>query len=369
MPIEANPDGVLDIENATLRSRNIASLTNMVAGNDVIRGSAAPTLEVYGDPSNDGGVLPTLEIVSNVEAAGSTFTRLTSNAGVFTIQSGTAGTTDSKGDIAFTSIGGDTEHMRIQGSSGNVGIGTTDPGNSLHVYKAADEGTSGLFIEKASGGAGTTAALFFGVTATSETTNTGIPKAAIFYERTLVNGRGDIKFCNDEIDDTNAVTTAAADTRMIIKNDGKVGVANPSPYHTLDVTGTFRATDSLGLGGAGNARPIQLTKTATIVNNYPSVDFFFTNLSGGWNPFIVEVLGYAINVSGTTAETLRRYTAVYGINSSGAINYLAGPITRINDTNISVVYTLGTRRVRCQLDDLRSYSGIYATITSFSGVI
>jgi hypothetical protein len=133
MPIQAEPDGTLDVENATLRSRNIVSLTSLVAGNDVVRSTAAPTLEVYGDPSNDGGVLPTLELVSNVGAAGSAFTRLTSNAGVFTIQSGTNGTTNSKGDIAFSSIGGDTEHMRIQGSTGNVGIGTVSPGKKLEI--------------------------------------------------------------------------------------------------------------------------------------------------------------------------------------------------------------------------------------------
>ena len=43
MPIQANVDGILDIENATLRSRNIVSLTNMVAGNDVVRGFASAT--------------------------------------------------------------------------------------------------------------------------------------------------------------------------------------------------------------------------------------------------------------------------------------------------------------------------------------
>jgi len=133
MPIEVGPSGTLDIENATLRSRNIVALTSLVAGNDVVRSSAAPTLEVYGDPSNTGGLLPRLELVSNVEAVGSAFTRLTSNAGVFTIQSGTAGTGDSKGDIAFSSIDGTTEHMRIQGSTGNVGIGTTNPGKKLEI--------------------------------------------------------------------------------------------------------------------------------------------------------------------------------------------------------------------------------------------
>jgi hypothetical protein len=126
MPIQAEPDGTLDVENATLRSRNIVSLTNMVAGNDEVRSSAAPTLEVYGDPSH-GGTEPTLELVSNTSnTVSTTFTRLTSNAGVFTIQSGTDGTADSKGDIAFSSVGGTTERMRIQGSTGNVGIGKTE---------------------------------------------------------------------------------------------------------------------------------------------------------------------------------------------------------------------------------------------------
>ena len=137
MPIQAN-EGVLDIENATLRSSAIATLTNFVAGNDVIRATGAPTLEVYGDPNN-GGTEPTIEIVSNVDAgASSTFTRLTSNAGVFTIQSGTNAATDSRGDIAFTSIGGatETEHMRIHGSTGNV-----------YVSSNLEVGTANLFVD------------------------------------------------------------------------------------------------------------------------------------------------------------------------------------------------------------------------------
>ena len=134
MPIQAN-EGVLDIENATLRSNAIVTLTNLVTGNDVVRSLNAPTLEVYGDPNN-GGTEPTIEIVSNVDAgASSTFTRLTSNAGVFTIQSGTNSVADSKGDIAFTSIGGATEHMRIQGSTGDISVSSnlTVNGNILYT--------------------------------------------------------------------------------------------------------------------------------------------------------------------------------------------------------------------------------------------
>jgi hypothetical protein len=118
---------------------------------------------------------------------------------------------------------------------GNVGIGTNSLANSLHVYKAAAEATSGLLIEKANDGIPTCAALFFGVNASTE--NPGIAKAAIFYERNLVNGRGDIKFCNDSVNDANPVSTAAADTRMIIKNDGNVGMGTMSPACALDIAG------------------------------------------------------------------------------------------------------------------------------------
>ena len=151
MPIAANPDGVLDIENATLRSREIATLSNFVAGNDEIRSSGAPVVEIYGDPANVDGVLPTLELVSNTGAVtGSSFTRFTSNAGVLTLQSGTNGDNNSKGDIAFSSIGGVTEHMRIKGSSGNVGIGIPNPSVLLDLKRDSVNGCTIKF--ESSGG-------------------------------------------------------------------------------------------------------------------------------------------------------------------------------------------------------------------------
>ena len=124
-------------------------------------------------------------------------------------------------------------------TNGQLGIGTTTPDNLLHVYKANNDETSGILIEKASGSIPTAAALFFGVASTTETNNNGIPKAAIFYERNLVNGRGDIKFCNDAVDDTNPVSTAASDTRMIIKNNGRVGIGTVSPNEKLHVAGNI----------------------------------------------------------------------------------------------------------------------------------
>ena len=112
-----------------------------------------------------------------------------------------------------------TERVRIL-NGGNVGIGTANPTNSLHVYKAAGEATSGLLIEKASGTAGTAAALLFGTSHPSETTNVGIAKAGIFFERTTPNGRGDLKFCVDNVDDTNNV--GVSDAALKITNEGYI---------------------------------------------------------------------------------------------------------------------------------------------------
>jgi hypothetical protein len=144
MPIGASA-GTLDIENATLRSNAIAVLTNLVAGNDQVRQSGPPALEVYGDPSH-GGNEPRLELVSNIaDTASNSFTRLTSNAGVFSIETGTSGTSDN-GTITFG--GFQNERLRIT-SDGNVGVGTDNPDKKLHVYTTASESNSQLFLQSA----------------------------------------------------------------------------------------------------------------------------------------------------------------------------------------------------------------------------
>ena len=127
MPIEGSA-GTLDIENATLRSNAIAVLTNLVTGNDRVRESGAPALEVYGDPSN-GGNEARLEMVSNTATVSSSaFTRLTSNAGVLSVKTGT----DASDNGTITFGGFANERLRIT-SDGKVGIGKTDPGASLDV--------------------------------------------------------------------------------------------------------------------------------------------------------------------------------------------------------------------------------------------
>ena len=284
MPIQAEPDGTLDVENATLRSRNIVSLTNMVAGNDVVRSTAAPTLEVYGDPSNDGGVLPTLELVSNVGAAGSAFTRLTSNAGVFTIQSGTDGTTDSKGDIAFSSVGGSTERMRIQGSTGRVGIGEVSPTQLIHARGTGPQ----LFIE----GATNENAVIRGSSGPSFRDKYHEISMG-FYALPTFGTSNYIDFKVNEGGESNSPST-----RMRIRGDGNVGIGITNPPETLTVQ-HINIAPSFGLRRG----------------SYGDYVVYMKNTNGSFTT--VNTSSDAVLLVGKGSSTNRSINAVGSINANG----------------------------------------------------
>ena len=343
MPIQAEPDGTLDVENATLRSRNIVSLTSMVAGNDVVRDTAAPTLEVYGDPSNDGGVLPTFELVSNVDATGSAFTRLTSNAGVFTIQSGTDGTADSKGDIAFSSIGGTTERMRIQGSTGNVGIGTDDPGYKLHVEDGSNprimlENTdtvlnlnqdigSILFKQNDSNSPAT------GIIGKIRMSSVIAPDRATFYGESanMIFSVGN--FANDD----------ANIDALTIRGNGNVGIGTDDPAQKLDVGGyakfgntSIKTGGPFGSGTGGVYTGISLnggTGGGTVLF-FVSINSSSADASASWI--------FAIRKYYSGAESRYPWPAYATVLSSG------GPqtpsITLYTDSGGILKYTFGQNR-------------------------
>ena len=251
MPIDASPSGTLDIENATLRSREIVALTNMVAGNDVVR-SDGPALEVYGDPG------PRLELVSNTLAvATATFTRLESNVGVFSIQSGTDASTN--GPITFGGFA--NERMRIT-SDGNVGVGTVDPRDITHIWKNGNNDDHGLLIEQNNSGTGS-ATLKFGVAHTTEST-AGLSKAGIFFKRGNTNGRGDLLFCMDNTDDTNDVDTS--DAALTIYRDGNVGIGRTNPLSPLDVKAKKGILTAASLSDLYSNASVMITGTAESVD-------------------------------------------------------------------------------------------------------
>jgi hypothetical protein len=69
-------------------------------------------------------------------------------------QSGTSETTNSKADFNFTSMNNGTNFMKIQGSTGRVGINKTAPTTQLHIKQGADDSTAhGIQIERSTSGA------------------------------------------------------------------------------------------------------------------------------------------------------------------------------------------------------------------------
>lgn len=95
----------------------------------------------------------------------------------------------------------------LNGTSGNVGIGTGSPGNRLHIYKSS--GTS--YLQISDGTSGITSGLRVGM-----------------------NGSGGAYIINDETNSLNL--GAGGTTHMTITNLGNVGIGTSAPANPLNVT-------------------------------------------------------------------------------------------------------------------------------------
>lgn len=341
MPIDASPSGTLDIENATLRSREIVALTNMVAGNDVVR-TDGPALEVYGDPG------PRLELVSNTAATDgtATFTRLESNVGVFSIQSGADASTN--GPITFGGFA--NERMRID-ADGKVGVGTTNPTDLLDVHYPSPSygsfaGTEEGSLTVSAGAEHSNAVIYF----RSPFDAAAPAKRAIFSKGGSFSGGGSggLHFCLESSAD-NTTKVGLADSRMFIGQDGNVGIGSNAPTSRLDITQDF--------GGNGPGVPV-----AKIVADDGGIQFGvqvgektvspFTRTSlravdNGETVFIVDGFNKRVGIGrtdpGHLLDLYKNVTngAVIGLKSSGSFEATIGKKSSSSQDN-SLQFTNNT---------------------------
>src|SRR3989338_1617882 len=126
-------------------------------------------------------------------------------------------------DMTFK-LGG-TEYMRIQGGSGNVGIGTTGPQTLLHV-----DGTTGAASIITGNDRG------FGVRNAAGTANLRVIYVGASNEMVIGNGADDIRLFTNN---------AAPAVQVRITSTGNVGIGTASPTRTLHVSGNANITGNL----------------------------------------------------------------------------------------------------------------------------
>jgi hypothetical protein len=325
MPIDASPSGTLDIENATLRSREIVALTNMVAGNDVVR-SGGPALEVYGDPSH-GGNEARLELVSNTANTISTsFTSLTSNAGVLSVKTGT----DASDNGTITFGGFSNERLRIT-SDGKVGVGTTDPTTKFTLYGDNTQDEGGLLmkvVDDVNLNNGFTGIGLGGYT----NGNIQVAKSAIIHERNAFYGRGNLMFCNSDTADTVDVSNTHA--RMTITSTGNVGIGKTDPESALDVIGNL---DISGVSSGWRRQVFQDEYTTNVTKSWKRI----AHVPGGSGVLRIHgvIGGHARNTTGEGQAIIDvMFVARSGADIKG---YISGRIPTTTGLNIEARGTTG----------------------------
>jgi len=134
------------------------------------------------------------------------------------------------------------EHMRILGSNGNVGIGTTDPDNKLHVVG----GTDTLYLEKSTAGGGV------GIKFTDDTSKNQHGYLRYYHLNTESFGTGNcFRFSSTEDSETLACGGA-----LLIGVDGKDNGVAVNGRKNLFIQSTYNGNTSQNYGwwlGAQNA--------------------------------------------------------------------------------------------------------------------
>ena len=177
-----------------------------------------------------------------------------------------------------TNAGNYTEFMTIK-KDGNVGIGTTNPAEKIHIYENSSTDYLQARFENANSSGGRAGIQLKNGTHTlnlQQNNGYGI----------LENyGTGGMNFYQKGTGSYYFKTTDSNTDRMYIGNDGKVGIGRTNPAYLLDVNGSLRTNDSVYLYqdiflGSGNNERFRIHSRQSSSGDFLSI--VPDNSSGGW---------------------------------------------------------------------------------------
>jgi hypothetical protein len=212
-----------------------------------------------------------------------------------------------------------SERLRIKATTGNVGIGETNPSNKLSVkgsstdllYLEGDGITSNSIIQSATGG------------------STRIRSAG-----------GKVEFYTGGAN--NSSSASGADFAMVVREDGKVGIGTGSPSYLLHLSGTAPELAFTDTDGSATWR------ARAVTNNFHITE------TGAGNPFVIE--------SGAGANAIR-------INSSGNVGIgTNSPTSKLHIFNGDGSIPDDANNHLLIEDDGHSYLGIGGGTSSDTGI-
>ena len=126
---------------------------------------------------------------------------------------------------------------------GDVGIGSVDPSQPLHVQVDNLGMNFPIFVRNKNGTIGSDNGV--GIGFNTESAGNWM-KAGIFHERTSNFGRGDLHFLVNNSANSSSVTMA--DAKMTVRANGNVGIGTTTPQAQLNTTGSVRMNTLAGTG-------------------------------------------------------------------------------------------------------------------------